>query len=197
MKLDLSRYQNRHPMKGKIVRAMWNMVWLFLFRPTPRGILYGWRRSLLRCFGARIGKGVHVLPSCRIWQPWKLTMGDYSCLSEQVDCYSVDQITIGAHAVVSQGAFLCSASHDITSPIMELAYKPIVIESQAWVAAKAFVGPGVMIGEGAVVGACAVVTRNVEPWTVVAGNPARVIKKRVIRETGTGSNRQWTRCKWQ
>jgi putative colanic acid biosynthesis acetyltransferase WcaF len=108
-------------------------------------------------------------------------MGDHSCLSENVDCYSVDEITIGTQAVVSQGAFLCCASHDITSPIMELTYKPIVIGPQAWVAAKAFVGPGVRIGEGAVVGACAVVTKDVDPWTVVAGNPAKFIKKRVIR----------------
>lgn len=108
-------------------------------------------------------------------------MGDYSCLSEQVECYSVDQITIGKQVVVSQGAFLCCASHDISSPIMELTHKPIIIESQAWVAARAFVGPGVIVGEGAVVGACAVVMKNVEPWTVVAGNPAKYIRDREIR----------------
>ena len=180
MHLALQNYRNRHARKTIIARALWNAVWLLLFRTTPRGLLYGWRRSLLRLFGAKIGIGVHVLPSCKVWQPWKLTMGDYSCLSENVDCYSVDHITIGAQAVVSQGAFLCCASHDITSPIMELTYAPIVIGSQTWIAAKAFVGPGVTVGEGAVVGACAVVTRDVEPWTVVAGNPASFIKRRVI-----------------
>ena len=108
-------------------------------------------------------------------------MGDYSCLSERVDCYSVDRITIGAQVVVSQGAFLCCASHDISSPIMELTHRSITIMPQAWIAAQAFVGPGVTVGEGAVVGACAVVTKDVEPWTVVVGNPARVIKKRVLR----------------
>lgn len=186
MKLDLSRYQNRHSLRLKSVRCVWNVVWLLLFRSNPRGVLYGWRRFLLRCFGARIGRGVNVLPSCRIWQPWKLTMGDYSCLSEQVECYSVDQITIGEQVVVSQGAFLCCASHDISSPIMELTHKPIIIESQAWVAARAFVGQGVTVGEGAVVGACAVVTKDVEPWTVVVGNPARMVKKRVLAESGRG-----------
>jgi putative colanic acid biosynthesis acetyltransferase WcaF len=182
MKLDLARYQNRHSAKNKVARAVWNIVWLMFFRPTPRGFFHGWRRFLLRLFGAKIAKGCHILPSAKIWQPWKLTMGDFSCLSEDVDCYTVDQITIGAQAVVSQGAFLCCASHDISSPIMELTYKPIVIASQVWVAARAFVGPGVTIGEGAVVGACAVVTKDIEPWTVVAGNPARFIKKRVKRE---------------
>jgi putative colanic acid biosynthesis acetyltransferase WcaF len=108
-------------------------------------------------------------------------MGDYSCLSENVDCYAVAAITIGTQAVVSQGAFLCCASHDISSPTMELIYKPIVIGDNAWVAAGAFVAPGVTIGEGAVVGACAVVTKDVEPWSVVAGNPAKFIKKRVLK----------------
>lgn len=182
VKLNLARYRNRHSVQSKAARLLWNVVWSLFFRSTPRGVLYGWRRFLLRLFGAKIGRGVNILPSCKVWQPWKLTMGDYSCLSENVDCYSVDEIIIGDHVVVSQGAYLCCASHDIESPTMELIYKPIVIQSQAWVAARAFVGPGVTIGEGAVVGACAVVTRDVEPWTVVAGNPAKFIKKREIQE---------------
>lgn len=181
--LNLEKYQNRHSRKSKVTRAVWNTVWLLLFRPTPRGVLYGWRRFLLRLFGAKIGKGVNILPSCKVWQPWNLTMGDHSCLSEDVVCYSVDRISIGAQVVVSQGAFLCCASHDISSPIMELIYKPIVIGPQAWVAARAFIGPGVTVGEGAVVGACSVVTKDVEPWTVVAGNPAKFIKKRAIIRT--------------
>ncbi|MEI7946285.1 MAG: WcaF family extracellular polysaccharide biosynthesis acetyltransferase [bacterium] len=178
--LNLEKYQNRHSRKSKVTRAVWNTVWLLLFRPTPRGLLYGWRRFLLRLFGAKIGKGVNILPSCKVWQPWNLTMGDHSCLSEDVVCYSVDRITIGAQVVVSQGAFLCCASHDISSPIMELIYKPIVIGPQAWVAARAFIGPGVTVGEGAVVGACSVVTKDVDHWTVVAGNPAKFIKNRAI-----------------
>jgi putative colanic acid biosynthesis acetyltransferase WcaF len=78
MPLDLAHYQNRYPLRAKIARAAWKVTWLLLFRPTPRGILYGWRRALLRIFGARIGRGAHVLPSCRIWQPWLLTMGDHA-----------------------------------------------------------------------------------------------------------------------
>ncbi|MDA3924610.1 MAG: putative colanic acid biosynthesis acetyltransferase [Kiritimatiellae bacterium] len=182
MKLNLQNYQNRHPLKTRIARLLWNGVWIFLFRPTPRGFCYGWRIFLLRLFGAKIGKGCHVLPSAKIWQPSNLAMGDYSCLSENVDCYAVDKINIGEQVVVSQGAFLCCASHDISSPIMELTYKPIVICDNVWVAAGAFVGPGVTIGEGAVVGACSVVVKSVAPWSVVVGNPARFIKKRAINE---------------
>ena len=165
-----------------MLRFFWNIVWICFFWPTPRGFFCGWRRFLLRLFGAKIGKGANILPSCKIWQPWKLNMGDYSCLSEDVDCYSVDNISIGEQAVVSQGAFLCCASHDITSPVMELTHKPIIIGAQSWVAARAFIGPGVIVGEGAVVGACSVVTKNVEPWTVVGGNPAKFIKKRIIHD---------------
>lgn len=181
MKIDLDNYKNRHTLKSKIARAAWNIAWLFLFRPTPRGFFSGWRRFLLRVFGAKLGRGCNILPSAKIWQPWKLKMGDYSCLSEHVDCYCVDSISLGSQVVVSQGAFLCGASHDISSPTMELIYAPIVINDQAWIAARAFLGPGVTVGEGAVVGACAVVTKDVAAWTVVAGNPAKFIKARTMK----------------
>lgn len=103
-------------------------------------------------------------------------------MSENVDCYSVDEITIGAQATVSQGAKLCTAGHDITSKIMELTTKPIVIGDNTWVAAWSIIMSGVIVGEGAVVAAGAVVTKDVEPWTVVGGNPAKFIKKRDLRE---------------
>jgi putative colanic acid biosynthesis acetyltransferase WcaF len=182
MQLDLGNYKNRHPLSSKAARLLWNVVWIILFRPSPRGILYGWRRFLLRLFGAELGKGVIILPSCKIWQPWKLRMGNYSCLSENVDCYSVDFITIGEQVVISQGTFLCCASHDITSATMELTTKPIIIESQVWIAARAFIGPGVRVEEGAVVAACSVVTKNVSAWSVVAGNPARQVNFRSINK---------------
>lgn len=183
MKLNLKNYKNRHSLKSKIARTLWNVVWLFLFRPTPRGSLFRpWRILLLKLFGADVKWSSNVLPSCRIWQPWKLKMGAYACLSADVDCYSVDQITVGDQATVSQGVKLCCAGHDISSRIMELAYEPIVIGANAWVAGWSIVLPGVTIGEGAVVGAGAVVTKDIAPWTVVAGNPARVVKKRVLRE---------------
>ncbi len=179
--LDLKNYKNRHSMKSKIARALWNVVWLILFRPTPRGNLFRpWRIALLKLFGARVKWTSNVLPSCRIWQPWKLTMGEYACLSENVDCYAVDEIVIGDQATVSQGVKLCAAGHDITSKIMELTHKPIVVGSNAWVAAWSIILPGVTIGEGSIVGAGAVVTKDVDPWSVVAGNPAKFIKKRVI-----------------
>ena len=143
--LDLKHYKNRHSIGSKIARVLWNVVWLVVFRP--------WRIALLKMFGAKVKWSSNVLPSCRIWQPWKLTMGVYACLSENVDCYTVDEIVIGAQATVSQGVKLCSASHDISSRIMELTTSPIHIGENAWVAGWSIILPGVTIGEGAVVGA--------------------------------------------
>ena len=179
--LDLKNYKNRHSIKSKVARVVWNIVWVLLFRPTPRGNLFRtWRIALLKLFGAKVKWSSNVLPSCRIWQPWKLTMGEYACLSENVDCYAVDEITIGDQATVSQGVKLCTASHDISSKIMELTTQPIVVGPNAWVAGWSIILPGGTIGEGAVVGAGAVVTKDVDPWSVVAGNPAKEIKKRVL-----------------
>ena len=182
--LDLKNYKNRHSLKSKIGRVIWNIVWLLFFRPTPRGNLFRpWRIALLKLFGAKVEWSSNVLPSCRIWQPWKLTMGAYACLSENVDCYTVDEIKIGAQATVSQGVKLCTAGHDISSKIMELTYAPITVGENAWVAGWSIVLPGVYVGEGAVVAAGAVVTKDVESWTVVGGNPAKVIKKRELRNS--------------
>ena len=108
-------------------------------------------------------------------------MGAYSCLSERVDCYNVNQIVIGDQAVVSQDVFLCTASHDVTSPIMELTTAPIRIEPQAWICARAIILPGVTVGEGAVVAAGSVVTRPVDSWQIIGGNPAKFIRKRIMK----------------
>ena len=181
--LDLKNYQNRHSLKSKLARALWNVAWILLFRPTPRGNLFRpWRIALLKLFGANVRRTSNVLPSCRIWQPWKLTMGEYACLSENVDCYSVDEITIGNEATVSQGVKLCTAGHDIASRTMELTHHPITVRNSAWIAGWSLLLPGVTIGEGAVVAAGAVVTKDVEPWTVVGGNPAKFLKKRVLTD---------------
>lgn len=175
-----------HSFANKAGRVLWAIVWCLLFRPSPR-VLYGWRRSLLRMFGATIGRNARIAPSVRVWAPWNLEIGDEASLAYRVDCYSVDRIRIGAHATVSQEAFLCTATHDVTDPHMGLVTAPIIIEDQAWVCARAFVAPGVHIGIGGVVGACGVATRDVAPWTIVAGNPARVIKPRHLQSPGTPS----------
>jgi len=180
--LDLENYKNRHSFRSKVRRAVWNIVWTLLFRPTQKGFLDWWRVFWLRIFGAKIGCHSYVAGSCRIWAPWNLVMGANSCLSERVDCYNVDVVRIGDNVVVSQDAFLCTASHDISSVTMELTTAPIVIENNAWVTARAIVMPGVVVGKGAVVATGAVVTRDVAEWSIIGGIPAREIGKRVLRE---------------
>jgi len=166
-----------HSFRNKLGRTAWGVIWLVLFRPSPKP-LHGWRRMLLRLFGARLGHQATVHASVRIWAPWNLEMGDHSCLSPGVDCYAVDRIRIGARATVSQYSFLCTAGHDPDSADMTLVTAPITIGDHAWVAADAFVGPGVSIGEGAVVGTRASVFKDVPAWTIVVGNPARPLRQR-------------------
>jgi putative colanic acid biosynthesis acetyltransferase WcaF len=182
---DSEVYRNRLGVGNRIARIAWSVVWLLLYRPTPN-VLHFWRRSLLRMFGATIESGAHPYPRCRIWAPWNLTMGAHSCLGNDVDCYCVAEVELGAHAIVSQYSYLCTASHDYQSAGFELTSAPIRIGSRAWLAAGVFIGPGVTVGEGAVCGARSVVLRDVEPWMVAAGNPARQIKRRSVF-TGEGS----------
>lgn len=165
--------------RNKVGRVVWTVVWSLLYRPTPR-LFHGWRRLLLRLFGAKIGKGVHPYPSARIWAPWNLEMGDHSCLSECVDCYSVDWIRIGAHSTVSQYTFLCTASHRYTDPDMPLVTAPITIGDRVWIMADVFVAPGISVGDGAVITARSNVFHDIEPWVVAGGSPARFLKARIL-----------------
>lgn len=164
----------------KLRRLTWEVARTLLFRPTPRGLMHGWRRGLLRCFGATVGRGCRIDPSCKIWAPWNLQLGDYVAIAGQVDCYCVDKISLGDKVAVSQRSFLCTASHAIDTLEKPLVHSPIVIHDHAWICAEAFVGPGVTVGQGAVVAARAAVTRDVPPWHVVAGVPARTLKTREI-----------------
>lgn len=168
--------------RTQLGRVAWAMAWATLFRPSPR-VCFGWRRMLLRLFGARMARGTNVYPTTSIWAPWNLSMGEGACLAAGVDCYCVDQIEIGANATVSIRSFLCTASHDIRDPSRALTTAPIVIGPDAFIFAEAFVGPNVTIGTGAVLAARAVVVRDVDPWTVVAGNPAKPVSTRVLKPT--------------
>ncbi len=181
-RFDRSLARSEHTLWNKCGRGLWGIVWCLLFRPSPRP-LHAWRRLLLKVFGARIDRGAKVASSCRIWAPWNLEMGRFSCLGEKVDCYCVGRIRLGNDVVVSQYSYLCSATHDPSDPRFKLVTAPITIEDQAWVAADVFVGPGVTVGEGSVVGARASAYKDVPAWTIVGGNPAKPIRKRELRGT--------------
>jgi putative colanic acid biosynthesis acetyltransferase WcaF len=171
------RHAASFSLANKAFRVGWSIGWLILARFTPPP-LHGWRRLVLRAFGAKIGAGVRVYGSCRIWNPRNLDMGDGAVMGRNVNCYNQGHITIGRDVVISQDTTLCASTHDVEDRSFPLLLRPITIEDDAWIAAEAFVGPGVTIGEGAVLGARGVAMRALEPWTYYSGNPAQPLKAR-------------------
>lgn len=176
MKVNLSHYSEIK--SHRACRIIWLLVNYTLFKMFVGLRLL--RIMTLRLFGCKIDFVSQVFPSAKIYAPWNLVIGRYSCIGPRVDIYNKAQVIIGDNVVVSQDAYLCTASHDISTSNMRLVVKPIAICDGAWVASKAIILPGVTIGEGAVVAAGAVVTKDVEPWTVVGGNPAKFIKRRIV-----------------
>lgn len=178
--IEANRRAVKYSAREQAARVLWGFAApLFRFSPRP---MFGWRRFLLRLFGARIGRKVHVYGSARINMPWNVSVGDYSAIGELVEVYALGPISIGSRVTVSQRAHLCAGTHDYTDPALPLLKPPITIGDQAWICADAFVGPGVTVGEGAVIGARAVAVKDVGPWAVVVGNPAREIRKRELRD---------------
>lgn len=162
---------------NRALRQIWAVVWLLFFRTSLRS-MHCWRVMILKVFGAKIGTNVHVYPSAKIWAPWNLTMKDYSCLADDVNCYNVDSITIGESSTISQYSFLCSASHDYSRASMPLIVSPIVIGKNVWITSDVFVGPGVTIHDGSVVTARSTVLSDLPAWYISKGNPAVPVKPR-------------------
>lgn len=181
-KIDLSQYENSLSRKNQIARLAWTIIWAIFARPFPRSVANSWKIFLLRLFGAKIHKKAVVYSSVTIYMPWNLEMEAYSCLAPDVDCYNVSKIKIGSHSTVSQKTYLCAASHDVALSHNPLIHAPIIIEDQVWIGAEAFVGMGVTVGQGAVIGARGCVYKDVNPWEIVGGNPAKFIKKRIIKD---------------
>lgn len=179
--VGLARSQRNWTWGELIRRCLWGVL-RPLFSLSPR-LAWGWRRWLLKCFGAQIGRGVHIWPSAQIAVPWSLDLRDGAAIGDRAILYSLGRITIREGATISQGAHLCAGTHDVSDPARPLLRLPIDVGAGAWVAADAFLGPGVKIGEDAIVGARAVVMRDVPPNVTVGGNPARVLSS--SRKTGT------------
>ncbi len=173
-----NRNSQKYSKKENVKRAMW-IIGYPLFRYSPRPF-FGWRRLLLRMFGARIGCNVNIYNSASIYMPWNLEIGDWSSIGEYAFVYNLGKVVIGSYSTVSHRAHLCAGTHDYADPAMPLLKLPITVGDKVWLCTDSFIGPGVNIGEGAVVGARAVVVKDVLPWTIVAGNPAMPIKRRII-----------------
>lgn len=177
-------------------RQTWNICWALFYRTSPRP-LHFWRVFLLRCFGAKLGPHCHFYPKSRIWAPWNLICADGASLGDDAEIYNPTTVRLGSHAIVSQGAYLCGATHDYNDPEFPLISFPTELGAYSWICARASVAPGVRIGEGAVLGLGSVATSDLEPWTVYAGVPARKMKQRKqhdLPETIAGGMPERTSC---
>lgn len=152
-------------------RVLWGLV-KPLFKFSPR-LFWGWRNFMLRTFGAKIGKRVHIFPTVLITIPWNLDIGERSAVGDRAILYALGPITVGNRATISQGAHICAGTHDIRRNDRPLVKAPITIGHDVWVAADAFVGPNVHIGDNSIVGARAVVMRNIDANSTASGNPAQ------------------------
>lgn len=191
--IQIQRHAPGHVARSvKIRRAIWNVTAVLLFRPFITPLFGKWRIALLKLFGAKLEWDCYVYSSVRIWAPWRLCMGHGACLGPNVICYNQDWVVLEDDVVVSQYSYLCTAGHDVqmmNTADRSLVTAPIILRSKTWVGSRAFIGMGVEIGEGAVVGATASVYKDVEPWVVVGGNPAKIIKVRKIGISDLGGGK--------
>ena len=176
---DLSRHRVPKDFRGRnvVIVQLWWIVQSTLFAWSPQ-ILYGWRRWLLRLFGAKIGKKVLIRPSARFTYPWKVTIGDYSWVGDDCVFYSLGEIYVGSNVSIAHRDYFCTGFHDIHSLTFDIGAKPIVIEDECWIPNDIFVGPGVTIGKGTVVGARSTVLKDLPSGMICYGNPAKPVKER-------------------
>jgi len=165
------------PAGDRARRLLWNLCRAVLYRPSPRP-MHAWRAFLLRCFGAKLGPGCHFYPASKVWAPWNLICADQVTAADGAEIYNPAPMRLGSHAILSQQAFLCGATHDYDDPAFPLLAYTTEIGAYAWVCARASVAPGVNVGEGAVLGLGSVATRDLEPWSVYAGVPALKLRPR-------------------
>ena len=182
MKQELNK-TNKWPYEPKeyIYRMFWdavkNTIWKLIWHR-----FYFIHTIILKLFGAKIEGNILAFSSTSIWRPWDLKIGKYVAIGPRVHIYNLAKIYIGDNTVISQDVYLCGGTHDYSVPTLPLVRKDLYIGKNVWICAGAFVAPGVKIGDGAVIAARSVVTKDVEPWTVVGGNPAKFLKKRIIKE---------------
>jgi len=170
------------------LRALWLLVEGSLWKLAWKRIFF-LRPLLLRSFGGRLPLRCSIAGGVKIYFLWFLELGAHVAIADRVTFYNLGGIRLGDRIVVSQDVYFCGGTHDYSMPSYPLVTKRIVVEDDVWICAGAFIAPGVTIGRGAVVGARAVVTRDVPPWKVVAGNPARVVKDRVMQMDRATPNR--------
>lgn len=180
---NLSEFKLPKNFRGRnaFVVQLWWLVQTLFFNTSPQ-VFYGWRRFLLRLFGAKIGKKVIIRPSVKTTYPWKVSIGDYSWIGDDVVLYSLGEIEIGNNVVVSQKSYLCTGSHDYLTKSFLIFAKKITIEDECWIATDVFVAPGITIKKGTVVGSRSSVYKDLPANKVCVGNPAKVIRDRKVEK---------------
>lgn len=181
--IQLSTYDNSWYRPGASVLK--RAAWFFLGQPIVRS---SWipssslRTGLLRAFGARIGKGVVIKPAVDIKYPWHLVVGDHCWIGERCWIDNLTTVRLGDNVCISQGAYLCTGNHDWSDPGFGLMIAPIQLGDGAWAGAKCVLLPGVVLGAGAVAAAGSVVSGVVPDFEIHAGNPARLVRRRGVRD---------------
>ena len=173
--------------RSRVGRLAWGVVWALLYRPSPRPC-HAWRSMLLRAFGAKLGSKCHFYPRSKVWAPWNLRCEGRVTLADGAEVYNPSPIDFGSHAIVSQGAYVCGATHLYNEPEFRMVSRPMRIGAYAWICARAIVGPGVNVGEGAVLGLGSMATKDLEAFGVYVGSPARKVKERERSAMGVAAN---------
>ena len=168
--------------RSAVVVQLWWLVQSTLFGMSPQ-FMFGWRRLLLKLFGAKLGADVLIRSSVRITYPWKVKMGDRVWIGDNAELYSLGEIEIGSDVVISQKSYLCAATHDYNKLSFDMVEKKIIVEDQVWLATDVFVAPGVTVGAGAVVGARSSVFKSLPEGMICIGNPAKPIHRRLDEST--------------
>ena len=174
------RYASPWSTREKIGMLLWLIVAALFFHTTPKP-LNAWRLFLLRLFGCKISGRPFVHGTCIIKIPWQLTLEDRAALGPKSEVYNLGHLTLKRACVVSQYAYICGGTHDLNDPGLPLQVGDIVIGEEAFLGAKTMVLPGVHVGTDAVLGAGAVAAKDLEPWMIYVGNPAKALKKREMR----------------
>lgn len=165
--------------KSKIITQLWWIVQGTLFSWSPQAF-FGWRRFLLRLFGAKIGKNTAIRSSVQVTYPWKVEIGDYTWVGDDCVLYSLGSIKIGSNVAIAHKVYFNTGGHDYQKPTFDIFSKPVVIEDECWITNDVYIAPGVTIGKGTVVGARSTVLTSLPPGKVCVGSPVKIIKDRIV-----------------
>lgn len=166
--LDLKNYANPVGYRGKsnLVVFIWYLVANTVFRFSPRNA-NKYRVRILRLFGAQIDEGVLIRRTVKIEFPWKLKLGAYSWLGDNVTLYNQTKLSVGANSVISQNCYICTGTHDWRKPTFDLVLKPVNIGASVWIAADTFIGPGVDVGDNVLIGCRKTIMTSVATGTIL------------------------------